>query len=71
VNVLISLGNENIRVGKLWFHLRGNKESASFEYDKEWLKHREKFALEPALTEGTFHTGAGIGIFGSLGDSCL
>jgi serine/threonine-protein kinase HipA len=48
VIVSISLDSENIRVGKLWFHARNNKESASFEYDKEWLDHPEKFAREPA-----------------------
>ncbi|HQS84511.1 MAG: phosphatidylinositol kinase [Alphaproteobacteria bacterium 16-39-46] len=71
VIVSISLGNENICVGKLWFHLRGNRESASFEYEKEWLKHPERFALEPALTltEGAFHNGSGVSIFGAIGDS--
>ncbi len=69
--VSISLGSENIRIGKLWFNLRGLKESATFEYDKKWLDHPEKFALEPALqlTEGAFHTGQGISLFGAMGDS--
>ena len=39
VIVWVSLGAENIRVGKLWFHIKGNKESASFEYDRKWLDH--------------------------------
>lgn len=62
VIVTISLGSENIRIGKLWCHARGDKESASFEYDREWLAHPEKFALEPALklTEGAFHTGKSV-----------
>ena len=62
--VSISLGGENIRVGKLCFHVRGHKESASFEYDKEWLDQAEKFALEPALklTQGAFHRGHEIWI---------
>lgn len=34
VIVSISLGNETIRIGKLWFHTRKSHESASFEYDK-------------------------------------
>ena len=69
--VSIALGTEDIRIGKLWFHARGHKESASFEYDKAWLDHPEKFALEPALklTEGAFHTGQGISLFGAIGDS--
>ena len=71
VIVSISLGSENIRVGKLWFHVRKGRESASFEYEKKWLEHPEKFALEPALklTEGAFHTGAGMSVFGAIGDS--
>lgn len=71
VIVSISLGCENIRVGKLWFHTRKGRESASFEYEKKWLQHPERFSLEPALklTEGTFHTGSGISVFGAIGDS--
>jgi len=69
--VSIMLGNENIRVGRLWFHVKGNKESASFEYEKSWLGHKERFALEPALnlTEGSFHTGQETSLFGAIGDS--
>ena len=71
VIVSIALGDENIRVGKLWCHIRKGRESASFEYDKTWLGHPEKFALEPALklTEGTFHTRSGMSVFGAIGDS--
>lgn len=71
VIVSISLGGENIRVGTLWFHVRGARESASFEYDKKWLAHPEKFALDPALklTEGAFHTKQDMSIFGAIGDS--
>jgi len=71
VIVSISLGNETVRVGTLWFHVRKGRESASFEYDKAWLNHPEKFALEPALqlTEGAFHTNPNTIIFGAIGDS--
>jgi len=71
VIVHISVGGEDVRVGKLWFHSRKGRESASFEYDKRWLEHPEKFALEPALklTEGTFHTQTGLSVFGAIGDS--
>jgi serine/threonine-protein kinase HipA len=67
--VWISLGKENIPVGKLWFNLHKGKETVSFEYDSAWLKHSEKFALDPALelTEGAFHAAASV--FGAIGDS--
>jgi len=68
VIVSISLGNENIRVGKLWFNMQKNRERAAFEYDETWLKHPEKFALESALklTTGTFHTEARMELFGAI-----
>jgi serine/threonine-protein kinase HipA len=69
--VSVALGDETIRVGRLWFHTRRGRESASFEYDRHWLVHPENFSLEPALklTEGTFHTKAGFSLFGAIGDS--
>lgn len=69
--VSIALGNENHLVGKLWCHNRKGRESASFEYDASWLKHPERFALEPALslTSGAFHTTADHALFGAIGDS--
>jgi len=71
VIVSISLNGHDIRIGKLWFQVKNNKESASFEYDKAWLNHTEKFALEPALnlTDDAFHTGQGTNLFGAIGDS--
>lgn len=56
--VHISLGEENVRVGKLWFHYRKGRQGASFEYDGKWLEHPEKFALEPALAYGSGRTGS-------------
>lgn len=69
--VHIALHDQNILLGKLWCHFRKGKESASFEYDKSWLNHPERFALEPALqlTEGAFHTQQNQRIFGAIGDS--
>lgn len=69
IYVSIALGNENHLVGRLWCHYRKGRESASFEYDENWLGHKERFALEPALalTAGSFHTDQNI--FGSVGDS--
>ncbi|MAX25310.1 MAG: phosphatidylinositol kinase [Phycisphaeraceae bacterium] len=71
VLVSIALGQTNHLVGRLWCHHRKGRESASFEYDPTWLKHPERFALEPALqlTPGAFHTGANQSLFGAIGDS--
>ena len=57
--------------GRLWTHVRKNKESATFEYDKAWLSNPLRFALEPALTlgPGPFHTTSAQALFGAIGDS--
>ena len=58
-------------VGRLWARTRKNKEGATFEYDAQWLEHRERFSLEPALRlgPGPFHTPADTPMFGAIGDS--
>jgi len=71
IYVSIELGGKTHKVGKLWFHQRSARQSASFEYDPDWLKHSEKFALDPALqlTSGAFHTKPDQILFGAIGDS--
>lgn len=58
-------------VGRLWVRSRKERESATFEYDKSWLAHSERFSLEPALKlgPGPFHTLSGKPLFGAIGDS--
>lgn len=58
-------------VGRLWARMRKDRESATFEYDKSWLTHSDRFSLEPALTlgPGPFHTPSDKALFGSIGDS--
>ena len=69
--VYVDLGGKLHLVGRLWAHIRKNKESASFEYDKKWLENPVRFSLEPALRvgPGAFHTPADTPIFGAIGDS--
>jgi len=71
IYVSIQLGDDIIPVGKLWCHQRGMRQSASFEYEPGWLKHPERFALDPALqlTKGAFHTQADQMLLGAIGDS--
>jgi serine/threonine-protein kinase HipA len=58
-------------VGRLWARMRKERESATFEYDKSWLAHPERFSLEPALKlgPGPFHTTLDRPMFGAIGDS--
>jgi serine/threonine-protein kinase HipA len=58
-------------VGRLWARMRKDRESATFEYDKSWLAHPERFSLEPALKlgPGPFHAPSDKPLFGAIGDS--
>lgn len=69
--VFIELEGRVRPVGRLWSRRTSGQESASFEYDPEWLQAPLRFALGPALptTRGAFHTGEGRSLFGALGDS--
>jgi serine/threonine-protein kinase HipA len=71
VFVYVDLAGVPHLVGRLWARVRKNKEGATFEYNKAWLEHPNRFSLEPALKlgPGPFHTGADTLIFGAIGDS--
>jgi serine/threonine-protein kinase HipA len=58
-------------VGRLWARLRKDRETATFEHDKSWLAHPERFSLEPALKlgPGPFHAPTDKPLFGAIGDS--
>ncbi len=69
--VSVDLHGTTVLVGRLWCRTRKGRDGASFEYDPAWLRHPERFALEPALmlTAGPFHTVPGRSLFGAIGDS--
>src|SRR5580658_3303719 len=45
----VFLGDANRRAGTLRFDSQGARQSAAFEYDREWLAATDRFALEPNL----------------------
>ena len=54
----VFLGDANRRIGTLRFDSQGARQSAAFEYDREWLAASDRFALEPDLllvTGAQFH----------------
>src|SRR5215469_10048236 len=71
VFIYVDLNGVRHLVGRLWARMRKGSESATFEYDNEWLKNPAKFSLEPALQlgPGPFHTPADTPMFGAIGDS--
>lgn len=56
-------------VGRLYAHNNKGKETASFEYEAEWLANPLRYALEPALSLGAGQYYTARKLFGSLGDS--
>jgi serine/threonine-protein kinase HipA len=68
--VYVDLHGKPYLVGHLWTRTRQGKDSATFEYDKEWRSNPLHFSLEPALTlgSGPFHIGDRA-LFGAIGDS--
>jgi serine/threonine-protein kinase HipA len=71
VLVYVDLHGTPCLVGRLWARMRKSRESATFEYDQNWLAHPERFSLEPALKlgPGPFHTPSDRPLFGAIGDS--
>lgn len=71
VLVYIDLQGRPCLAGRLWARVRKDRESATFEYDKNWLAHPERFSLQPALKlgPGPFHTTSDRPLFGAIGDS--
>ena len=57
-------------IGRLFFHSRGNKESASFYYENDWLLNPIGFALQPSLPfmAGQYGTEPGEKLFGCFSD---
>src|SRR5580698_6046574 len=45
----VYVGEAGRRVGRLRFDSQGARQSAAFEYDREWLAASDRFALEPNL----------------------
>lgn len=69
--VYADIEGERVLVGRLWARTRKNRQSASFEYDQDWLADARRFSLEPALQlgPGPFHTAPERALFGAIGDS--
>jgi len=71
IEVVVDLEGEPLVVGTLWTRRKQGREGASFAYAEQWLKHPQRFALEPALQlgPGVMHTPGNKALFGALGDS--
>ena len=71
IEVFLDLDGTPHLVGRLWSRTNKGRESASFEYDNDWIRSKLRFPLEPMLTldAGTHHSAQGKPLFGAIGDS--
>lgn len=71
IYVYLDLEGVPIKVGQLWSRYRHGRESMSFEYDREWLRHPNRFSLDPSLNlvSGSFHASPDKPLFGAIDDS--
>jgi len=69
--VFVEVHAKPILVGRLWSRTNKGRESALFEYDKNWIRSEARFPLEPLLTmdSGIHHSQPGKPLFGAIGDS--
>jgi len=69
IHVYADLYGQAHLVGRLYAHNNKGKETASFEYEADWLADPQRYALEPALNLGPGQYYTPRSLFGSLGDS--
>ena len=71
VDVLVSVGENEMRAGRLWARRRRNTESQTFTYDNAYLATSGAYALDPLLplVAGPLQTPVGHEIFGAFSDS--
>jgi len=69
--VHVDLDGQPILAGRLLARTHRDRDSASFDYDEEWLRRPDRFAIDPVLQlgPGPFHTPADKAMFGAIGDS--
>ena len=71
VSVFVAVGDENVLVGRMYYHRRRGVESTSFVYDNSFLANPHSYALDPALplVTGALQTRAGHALFGAFADT--
>src|SRR5262245_39932831 len=70
VDVIVQIGGEDVRAGRLWSHRRRGGESATFGYSTDYLARGDAYELDPMLPllAGPPQTAASQPIFGAFSD---
>jgi serine/threonine-protein kinase HipA len=71
VEVWLSLGGDDVRVGRLYAQRRRNAESATFIYDDDYLALPGAYELDPGLPlrTGAHHTPVDLSLFNAMRDT--
>jgi serine/threonine-protein kinase HipA len=70
VDVIVQIAGEDVLAGRLWFHRRRGRESATFAYAADYLAREDAYELDPGLplVAGPQQTAVGRAIFGAFAD---
>jgi hypothetical protein len=49
VEVIVQLGGEHVVAGQLWAHTQGRRETATFMYTPDYVRHPDAYPLDPIL----------------------
>ena len=62
LDVHLEWGGETLAIGRLWARSKGTRETATFEYARDWIGRIGSFALAPdlPLIAGHFHAAGGL-----------
>ena len=71
IEVVVSIGQENVPVGRMFSHRSGGRESASFSYEVSYLARRDAYAIDPSLplVQGGLQTPVGLSMFRAFADT--
>ncbi len=71
IDVVVSIGQENVFAGRMFSHRSGGRESASFSYEASYLARSDAYALDPSLplVQGGLQTPVGLSMFRAFGDA--
>ncbi|MBI3647918.1 MAG: type II toxin-antitoxin system HipA family toxin [Actinobacteria bacterium] len=71
IDVVVSIGQENVFTGRLYSHRAGGRESASFSYEASYLARQDAYALDPSLplVQGGLQTPVGLSMFRAFADA--
>lgn len=71
IDVVVSIGQENVLAGCMFSHRSGGRESATFSYEASYLARQDAYALDPSLplVQGGLQTPIGLSMFRAFADA--